>query len=175
MKRPAGVAASLAIGLLCIAPCARAEPSLSPPKFSVTGGVGNSLGWFGVQAEPYFGDGRFSIFGGLGYAPPLDEPESASGTIAVAGGGRVFFGGRLYRLFIEGSISLIGLESLSTVDGSSQQASRYGPGLQVGFQLLSGKGVTIVGSVGVGYAVGAHSDKTSVLLGLGVGYTWRAH
>lgn len=176
MSLQGGVVASLMMSSLCLAvPCPGAETSSSAPLFSLTGGVGNSLGWFGVQGERYLRAGRFSIFGGVGYASNLDEPPDISGTIAVAGGGRAFFGGRKHRLFVEGSISLIGREWWVDEHGSEQEASRYGPGLQVGYQLLSGRGITFATSVGLGYAVGARSDNTTFLFGLAVGYTWRGH
>jgi hypothetical protein len=171
--------ASVMLIWLCFvaAPSAPAESTSSVPRLSLTGGVGNSLGWFGVQGEHYLREGRFSIFAGVGYATNFEEPSAPdiSGTVAVAGGSRAFFGGRKHRLFVEGSISLVAREWWLDEHGSEHEASRYGPGLQVGYQLLSRKGVTFATSVGVGYAVGARSDSTTWLFGLGVGYTWRDH
>src|SRR5687768_14627344 len=97
--------ASVVIASLSLAaPSTGQEPHPGAPAFSLTGGVGNSLGWLGVQGERHLAEGRFSIFAGVGYAPPFDEPPAISGTIAVAGGGRAFLGGRKHRLFVEGSI-----------------------------------------------------------------------
>ena len=39
------------------------------PAYSVAGGAGNALGWYGMQGERYMRDGRFSVFAGVGYAP----------------------------------------------------------------------------------------------------------
>jgi hypothetical protein len=156
------VVVSVVIGSLCSGvPSTAAETNATgAPMFSLAGGVGNSLGWLGVQGERHVREGRFSIFAGVGYGSTFDESPNASGTAAVAAGGRAFFGGRTHRFFVEGSVALIAREWWVDASGTEQQADRYGPGLQVGYQLLSRKGITFMTSVGVGYAVGAHFDTT---------------
>ena len=53
----------------------------------------------------------------------------------------------------------------------------YGPGLQIGYQYVAQKGLTIMTSIGAGYAVGLDDEvddsAVQMLMGLGVGYTWR--
>ncbi len=162
------------VSALCLGvPCVAAEAGPGAPVFSVVGGVGNSLGWCGVLGERYLRDGRFSVFAGLGYAPMFEEsqpPPDTSGTLAAAGGGRAFFGGRKHRVFVETSVSLVSHEWWVDESGSTQQADRYGPGLQIGYQLLTGRGVTLATSVGVGYAVDSRYGSTHLLYGLAVGY-----
>jgi hypothetical protein len=43
------------------------ERGAQQPVVSVTVGVGNALGWTGLQAERYLAEGRASAFAGLGY------------------------------------------------------------------------------------------------------------
>ena len=171
-----GVTAVVVIGALSLRgiPCRAAEPTPgAAPSFSLTGGVGNALGWYGAQAERYVADGRASFFGGLGYAYSPDKPPDVSGAIAGAGGCRAFFGGRKHRFYIEGSVSLLLREWTVDESGSMRGGSRYGPGLQVGYQLVSRKGVTLSTSAGVGYAMGAVTESTTTMFGFAVGYTWR--
>jgi hypothetical protein len=135
--------------------------------------VGNALGWVGVQGERYLRDGRLSLFVGVGYAPAFDEDPNMPTGIAAAAGCRAYFGGGKHRVFLEGSVSQINREWWLDAGGSLEQARRYGPGVQVGYQLVSSGGFTFVSSAGVGYAVGAKSDRVSMLLGLAIGYTKR--
>jgi hypothetical protein len=54
-----------------------------------------------------------------------------------------------------------------------EQAHRYGPGAQLGYQLILTSGLTFAGSVGVGYAVGARLEHVYGLAGIAIGYTGR--
>lgn len=173
-RRGAGLAFCAITGTLCVG-TARAAVAAERPTahFSVTGGVGNALGWVGVQGERYLRDGRLSVFVGVGYAPAFsDDPNLPTG-IAAAAGCRAYFGGAKHRVFLEGSISQIKVEWWQYAGGSIEQARRYGPGLQAGYQLISGGGFTFVASAGVGYAVGANSERVGMLTGLSIGYTKR--
>jgi hypothetical protein len=123
-------------------------------------GVGNAMGWYGLQAERYFRD-RFSVFAGLGYTPAY---YGTSG-IATAGGARLFTGGDKHRGFLEASVSQI------AVGGLDQRF--YGPGLQAGWQFVSRGGFTLMASGGAGYILSDVGNPVQVLIGVGLGYTWR--
>ncbi len=141
----------------------------APRTVTAALGVGNAFGWFGGQAERYLGQGRVSVFAGLGYTPASD-PGDPSG-VTVAGGVRGYTRGERHRAFLKASVSQIEVELWE--DGKR----RYGPGLQVGYQYTARRGFTMMASVGVGHAVGQTDafvpSSAAVLLGLGVGYTWR--
>jgi hypothetical protein len=144
-------------------------PSLDSHRtYSVTAGVGNSLGWFGAQGERYFADERVSLFLGMGYTPSVDAGYATGPTFA--GGIRTFTNGVKHRVFVEGSLSQLLVES--TLGGNSRY---YGPGLQAGYQFVSGGGFTLMASAGAGRALGiAHGiDPWAMQVGLSLGYTWR--
>jgi hypothetical protein len=155
------VAALLLSGWAARLSAQAAEPA-EPGARSVTvlSGVGNALGWYGVQAERYVGD-RMSLFAGLGYTPPW---YGVSG-IAGAGGARLFTSGTKHRGFLEFSVSQI------AVGGLDEQF--YGPGLQAGWQFVSRGGFTLMASAGAGYILSDVGHPVQALIGLGVGYTWR--
>ncbi len=137
-----------------------------PRRYTVLTGVGNSLGWFGGQAERYFAGDRLSIFGGLGYTPPLDGIPSG---VTVAGGARAFTGGSKHRGFLELSVSQVAVEQ------GYRERRLYGPGLQAGWQFVSRGGFTILTSAGFGYILAEDvSHPVQLLVGLGLGYTWRS-
>jgi hypothetical protein len=143
-----------------------AEP---PPSrvFTLTSGIGNSLGWFGMQGERYFNGERLSVFAGAGYVPNINEGYPTG--IAVAAGLRGYTPGRRHRGFLELSISQVAVQP--------EPASRmlYGPGVQAGYQLTTSGGFTMMASLGAGYVADTPSYGSSVkaLVGLGFGYTWR--
>lgn len=133
---------------------------------SLTAGVGNSMGWFGVQGERYLADERLSIFLGLGYTPSLDQGDPTGPTFAA--GLRAFTAGAKHRVFTEGSVSQLLVEA-----GGDRRL--YGPGLQGGYQFVSRGGFTLVASLGVGYALAVPTgmDPWASQVGVGLGYTWR--
>lgn len=158
--------------LMCapaLVPAQSVRPAPSPRVATAALGVGNAYGWFGGQVERYIARGRASIFGGLGYTPASD-PGDPSG-LTVAGGVRGYTRGDRHRAFLEASVSQIEVELW---EGGRR---RYGPGLQVGYQYTARRGFTAMASVGVGHAVGQTDallpSSAAVLLGMGVGYTWR--
>lgn len=131
------------------------------------------MGWYGGQGERYFKGDRVSIFFGLGYTLPIEAGKPTG--LTVAAGARVFTSGKTHRGFLEFSASQV-LTETYTLDGENYPGSRrYGPGVQVGYQYLSEGGITVLLSVGVGYAIGASPgvSATQGLVGLGLGYTWR--
>lgn len=136
---------------------------------SVTGGVGNDMGDFGVQVERYVHHGRASLFGGVGYIPAL-ETGDASGP-AFAGGVRVFTSGATHRAFLEGSVSAVAYQQACFDECDVY----YGPGVQAGYQFVSRRGITVLTSVGVGYGIGVPEGISSaqLLVNIGAGYTWR--
>jgi hypothetical protein len=165
---------SLMILALAVVPPAQAEAqavaeSTAPRSMTVTSGIGNSMGWLGLQAERYLQSERFSVFGGIGYLPKSD-PGDTSG-IAFAGGMRTFTSGARHRGFLEFSVSQLAYR-LACFE---QCHSYYGPGVQGGYQFVSRRGFTVLASLGVGYAPGIPDGETKVgeLVGLGLGYTWR--
>jgi hypothetical protein len=159
----------LAIPIPAFAQTAQSEAAIRPRSFTILGGAGNTMGWFGLQGEKHLLRQRASVIGGLGYTPAFD-PGDASG-VTVAGGVRGYTTGRRHRGFLEVSVSQL------VVEESCFVACRrsYGPGVQVGYQLATPGGFTVLASLGVGYAPSAPEgrSKGAGMLGLGLGYTWR--
>ena len=170
MIRPVG-RMLVALGLIASTPCAAQSPPPNPTAPAVatlTGGVGNALGWFGAQGERYFAHGRLSVFVGAGYTPALDDFDPSG--LTVAAGLRGYTGGRKHRAFLEASACQVG-----TVSDPIDPKRFYGPCGQLGYQFASRGGFTFVVSAGVGYALGAgdYAGRTQGLVGLALGYTWR--
>jgi hypothetical protein len=166
-----------ALSLVALAATARAqEPAASDDRSAtVTVGFGNAMGWLGGQGEKYFSGSRLSAFAGLGYAPDLaEEGEQAASGLAVAAGLRAYTPGRAHRGFAELSVSC--LETETALEGQPADLSRrYGPGLQVGYQHVSRGGFTLTLSAGVGAVVGETNGdgRGALMLGIGIGKTWR--
>jgi hypothetical protein len=139
---------------------------LGQRRYTATAGVGNSLGWFGVQGERYFMDERLSIFLGVGYTPSVDAADPYGPTFAL--GIRSFTRGFKHRLFVEGSASQLVVESGGV-------GRYYGPGAQAGYQFVSPGGFTLMASLGAGYALGVPrgGNGWASQVGLSLGYTWR--
>ena len=138
---------------------------------TLTAGVGNAMGYFGVQGERYVLDERVSIYAGVGYTPREERGERPGPTFAA--GLRSFTGGIRHRLFLEASASQV----VTTTEGVGGGGRYYGPGLQAGYQYVARGGFTAMVSIGAGYALGVprtHDlDPWAKQLGIGVGYTWR--
>ena len=139
---------------------------LGDRRYTATAGVGNSLGWFGVQGERYMLDERLSIFLGVGYTPAVDAADPYGPTFAL--GLRSFTSGLKHRLFLEGSASQL-------VVAGGANARYYGPGAQAGYQFVSPGGFTLMASLGAGYALGVPRGGSAWAsqVGLSLGYTWR--
>jgi hypothetical protein len=144
-------------------------PGASVPSVTVLAGVGNAMGWFGAQAERYVARGRLSGFAGLGYTPSWD-PGDPSG-VTVAGGLRGFTRGRRHRGLLELSVCQVAVYTSSL----GNDARRYGPGVQAGYQYVSRGGFSFLVSLGLGYSIETPAGFNAVqpLFGLGFGYTWR--
>lgn len=169
--KPISVLILFVVATVLPARATSAQSGSSAPArtMTVTGGLGNAMGWLGGQAERYIANERLSVFGGVGYQPAI-ETGDASG-VAFAGGVRAFTPGVTHRAFVEGSVSLI-----RVLAACFDQCERYyGPGIQGGYQFVSRRGWTAIASIGVGYAPGVPdgTSGTSVLSGFGFGYTWR--
>jgi hypothetical protein len=136
---------------------------------TVTAGIGNNMGWLGVQGERYFARERLSAFLGLGYTPSVDTGDPTGPTFAL--GLRGYTGGIKHRGFLALSVSQLFVESGVGEDGSRL----YGPGLEAGYQFASRGGFTIALGAGVGYAPGMPDGESAVgsMVELGFGYTWR--
>ena len=144
-------------------------PSPIPlPVATITGGIGNAMGWFGAQGEGYFAHGRLSVFGGVGYTPAVDDFDPSG--LTVAAGLRGYTGGRKHRAFAEVSACQV-----ATLSDPIEPRRFYGPCGQLGYQFSSRGGFTFVLSTGVGYALDAagYGNRAQALIGLGLGYTWR--
>jgi hypothetical protein len=110
MKRASPILTFLLLWpVLCFAQDDETTKQSDPRKFSITGGIGNATGWFGLQAEYYFHGDRFSVFGGAGYTPSFDAGDPSGFTVAA--GGRVFTSGVKHRAYLEGSVSPIAISS----------------------------------------------------------------
>lgn len=161
-----------AVVVLLLATCAAAASAQSAPAprvVSVLGGVGNTMGWLGLQGERYLANERVSLVVGAGYTPAIDAGDASGLTFAA--GVRGFTPGARHRGFVELAVSQIAVE---TGPGGDRL---YGPGAQLGYQYTAGDGFTLLVSAGLGYAAGldeaSPSSRWQPLLGLGVGYTWR--
>jgi hypothetical protein len=145
-----------------------ASPEIPEPLVTVTAGLGNAMGWLGVQGERYLAHGLLSVFGGLGYTPQVDayDPEG----ITLAAGVRGYTAGLRHRGFAEASACQVGILS-----DPEEPRRFYGPCGQLGYQYAARGGFTFLVSAGAGYALGAQGlqNRGQLLLGLGVGYTWR--
>jgi hypothetical protein len=144
-------------------------------RFTVVAGVGNAMGWFGVQGEKYFQQERISFFVGFGYTP---EDDLFPGGPTLAVGVRGFTSGSKHRAFLEASVSQVTTTKYAAHPPDGQRL--YGPGLQVGYQYTAAGGFTLMASAGAGYAVGQEliepldePDPIYALIGLGLGYTWK--
>jgi hypothetical protein len=146
-----------------------AAPGVPARVVSLTAGIGNVMGWFGVHGEGYFARERLSGFVGLGYTPSIDPGDPSGLTFAV--GLRGFTTGIKHRGFLALSLSQLAIET-----GFVEDPSRfYGPGLEAGYQFVSRGGFTFMASLGLGYAPGVAEGVGEVgeVLALGLGYTWR--
>lgn len=180
LSRPVSLAVACALG--CSSLFAQ-EPQQTPGPRAATVlvGVGNDLGWLGIQAERYFLGERLSAFGGLGYTPEIDQDDPTG--VTVAAGFRGFTPGRNHRGFLGLSVSQVAIETTTepTTPGSPAvvEGNRlYGPGIQVGYQYTADRWFTAMISAGVGYPVGAEFDyqdgpPLQAILNIGIGYTWR--
>jgi hypothetical protein len=153
---------------------AAAQDSVAIPRTprrvaTLTAGIGNVMGWFGVHGERYFARERLSGFVGFGYTPSIDSGDPSGLTFAL--GLRGFTAGFSHRGFLALSLSQLAVES-----GSVENPSRfYGPGLEAGYQYASRGGFTFMASLGLGYAPGVPEGEKEIgeVLALGLGYTWR--
>jgi hypothetical protein len=150
--------------------CAQSNPG-QVPSTTLTAGAGNVTGWLGIQAERYFARGRRSPFVGVGYTPSRNADDPTG--LAFAAGVRGFTGGPNHRAFAELSFSQ--LRRVRLVPGISPGKRLYGPGLEGGYQFISSRGVTVMGSLGLGYAIAAPVDVSAFvpMAGVSFGYTWR--
>ena len=143
--------------------------SLAPRQWTVAAGLGNSMGWFGMQGERHDGRNRASAFVGIGYTPAIDAGDPSGVTFAA--GVRGFTPGERHRGFLELAVSQI------AIDDGAGRGRYYGPALQAGYHYTARHGFTFLLSGGVGRALGVDEAVTSsrwlAVLGAGAGYTWR--
>jgi hypothetical protein len=163
--------AAVVVLLLLGSPAALRGQAASDPRriATVTAGIGNTMGWLGVQGERYFARERLSAFLGLGYTPAIDQGDPSG--LAFALGVRGFTAGVKHRGFLALSVSQLFVENSATED----RRRLYGPGVEAGYQFASRGGFTIMLGLGAGYAPGMPDGESAVasMLELGLGYTWR--
>lgn len=141
-------------------------------------GIGNSLGWFGIQAEKYLSDGKYSAFGGFGYYP--SDHISTSGGTAFAVGFRIFSEVSNQRYFGEASYSMLAYRGIYF----GNDIKYYGPGAQIGYQVIGDgrqsflslvlpEGLTLLASAGLGYADVQELGESNIhfVFGVSVGYS----
>ena len=135
---------------------------------TVTAGIGNTMGWLGVQGERYLAHERLSAFLGLGYTPVMDSGDPSGPTFAL--GARGFTAGVRHRGFLALCVSQLFVEG-----GTDDPRRLYGPGLEAGYQFASLGGFTAMVGAGLGYAPGMPDGQSEVgsMIELGLGYTWR--
>ena len=164
--------APLVLLLLLGSPSAplRGQEADTPRRIAtVTAGIGNTMGWLGLQGERYFAQERLSVFLGLGYTPSIDEGDPSGATFAF--GVRGFTPGVKHRGFLALCVSQLVVESGFTDDPSRL----YGPGVEAGYQFASRGGFTLMAGAGLGFAPGVPEGEDEVysMIELGLGYTWR--
>jgi hypothetical protein len=168
----------LSLGLLVLAPslaaAAGADEVTAPPgspKASVLVGFGNAVGWLGGQGEVFFSKGRFSAFLGLGYTPGFDDYSETGLTWAL--GARAFTRGRMHRAFLEVSVAQLAVPTVGP-DGRDGDGA-YGPGVQIGYQLIRPGGFTLLVSGGVGVTLEDHPGlrRAGEMFTLAIGKSWR--
>ena len=159
----------LAVPALAWSQAAPRDSLPRPRSFTLAAGVGNAMGWFGLQGEKYVARSRVSVFAGLGYTPQEDEGDAKG--ITFAAGARAFTPGIKHRGFLELSVSQLAIEQFC-FDACHRH---YGPGLQAGYQFVSRGGFTLFVSGGVGLLFDPPPGEDSVggMAGIGLGYTWR--
>lgn len=160
----------LALLLVGIPPALMGQEAADPRRIAtVTAGIGNTMGWLGVQGERYFAHERLSAFLGLGYTPSIDL-EDPSG-LTFAAGGRGYTRGVKHRGFLALSVSQLFISN----EDADDRSRLYGPGAEVGYQFASRGGFTVMLGVGAGYAPGMPEGQSAVasMVELGFGYTWR--
>jgi hypothetical protein len=170
MRRLVVIVMLIFCGPLSLAGQESAEaPGVSKRVATLTAGLGNAMGWLGLQAERYFARERLSAFLGVGYTPSIERGDPSGPTFAA--GVRGFTAGFKHRGFLALSVCQIFVETSLNEDPHRL----YGPGLEVGYQFASRGGFTFMASVGLGYAPSAPEEASEVgeLLGIGLGYTWR--
>ncbi|HKU62314.1 MAG TPA: hypothetical protein VJQ44_13905 [Gemmatimonadales bacterium] len=150
-------------------PALTGQAAAGPQRIAtVTAGMGNTMGWLGLQGERYFAHERLSAFAGLGYTPAIDQGDPSGATFAL--GVRGFTPGVKHRGFL--ALSVTQLDR----DKESEDPRRlYGPGLEAGYQFASLGGFTAMVGTGLGYAPGMPEGQSAVvsMIELGLGYTWR--
>jgi hypothetical protein len=132
---------------------------------TVTSGVGNAMGWFGVQ-----GSVRSRAVGSassVGSATPRRSTRATRRGSPLAAGVRGYTPGVRHRGFVEVSVSQLEVQ-LACFDACER---RYGPGVQLGYQYTARGGFTLMASGGVGRSLG-NEGGTAAMLGFGVGWTW---
>jgi len=162
--------ATLVLLLLGGPPALMGQEATDPKRIAtVTAGLGNTMGWLGVQGERYLARERLSAFLGLGYTPIIDQGDPSGATFAL--GVRGFTAGVKHRGFLALSVSQLFVENTADED----RRRLYGPGLEAGYQFASRGGFTIMLGVGAGYAPGMPEGQSAVasMVELGFGYTWR--
>jgi hypothetical protein len=97
-------------------------------------------------------------------------PTGPAGALGV----RLYTPGPKHRVFLEASVSELATGAWLDELGQLETARYYGPGIQLGYQLVAKSGFTLAVSAGVGYAPGIEfGDKAGMTGGLAMGYTWR--
>lgn len=145
-----------------------AEARPSPRRFSLTAGLGNMFGGFGVSLERHLAAERLSVAVGFGGLPETDQNP---GTLAGAAAVRAFTAGARHRAFAELSASLIAIGYRDLGFGRYENVRRhYGPGLAAGYHYTAAGGFTVLVAAGAGWAVGP--DRIEPILTLGAGHTF---
>ena len=136
-------------------------------KATLSAGIGNTYGWFGLTGEYYFLESRLSLVGGLGYTPDdIDE-----GGVAVALATRWYHGNRAHRFFLEASLSELSRASwYDLVSGDFGITHNYGPGVSGGLQYTSNSGFNLL--IGAGAGLDINNSELVAILNVGAGYTW---
>ena len=148
----------------------QSAPERPPRRATLAGGVGSSFGGTGVFGEWYVAQTRASVGLGVGYW--AESTEGAPDGIAAAVAARAFTGGPTHRGFLE-----LGFAQLDTdvvqVEPSTRQARLWGPEAQIGYQYVARSGLTLLLSLGAGYAVndGVVASRWKPLFAAGAGIT----
>jgi hypothetical protein len=131
---------------------------VSPPRLTLSAGLGNSFGIVGGNGEVYLFGGRAGVVIGIGFVVEAGLGSAgASATLPVAG--RVYSSNRASRWLLE----VAGGKYLG-------DESSYGPALLLGHQWIKQSGLTWLLDAGAGRGL---DDSLRPALNIGIGYTWR--
>lgn len=152
----------------------------SPPttsKVATLVGVGNSFSGIGLLADfKPFERAPLSFVASVGSAPGYFG-DGSEATVALALGVRANVGRGHHQGFAELALLPVDDDVVGHLTYPPRVALLYGLGLQLGYRVTLGGGLTVNALGGAGYALGkdVEASRLKPLIGFGLGYTWPRH